>query len=119
MNRKCAIYQTTSFLGKKWTIPLILEIYKGKEDKGFNQLKRNLPGITPKILSSRLKELEKKDLVNKKLHDKNLPLKSEYSLTNPGRDFIKIIKKIKNWAFKWNLADNKECQSTDCRYCQI
>ncbi len=119
MNKKCTVYQTADFIGKKWTILILLEIYKGKKQwKRYSHIKNNLPKITPKILSSRLKELTKLKLVIKRINVETFPVKSEYSLTKKGNDFIKIIKDIKKWALKWNTR-NKSCSSIDCKRCNL
>jgi DNA-binding HxlR family transcriptional regulator len=117
MDDDCTIYRTADFIGKRWTLLILLELYKGKIIR-YSKLKNNLTGITPKILSLRLKELEKEKLINKKIDTSVFPIKCEYSLTKSGDDFIKIIKDMKKWALKWKIK-NKVCDSTDCRNCEI
>lgn len=116
MNTKCTIYKTADFIGKKWTIPIILELYKNK--KRYSELKKNLANITPKILSARLKELEKEKIISKITNNANLPKKSEYFLTKSGNEFIPIIKKIKTWALKHRIK-NKFCSETNCKHCEF
>ncbi len=119
MDENCTIYKTTNFIGKKWTLLILLEIYKGKTHKRrYSQLKTNLPGITPKILSARLKELEKEGMIKKNIDLSSFPIKCEYSLTKGGLAFIKIIKDIKKWALKWKF-NNQSCMSTNCQYCDL
>lgn len=119
MNKDCTIYQTTDFIGKQWTLLILLELYRQKiQPKRYSELKRQLPKITPKILSLRLKELEKEGLVHKKIDTTQFPIKCEYKLTESGKDFINIIKHIKQWALKWKIT-NKTCQGIDCKNCTI
>ncbi len=118
MNKECAIYKTVDFIGKKWTLLILLELYKGEKIKRYSQLKNNLPDITPKILSTRLKELEKQGLITKKIDATNFPVKCEYSLTKSGEDFINIIKDIKQWTLKWK-DKNKICENLDCENCEL
>jgi len=81
---------------------IILELYKGsKKWKRYNELKAKLLEITPKMLSMRLKELEKQGLVKHHLDAKEFPVKSKYRLTDSGQDFVKIIKGVKRWGLKW------------------
>ena len=62
--KNCVLYKTVNIVGKRWTIHILLELYKGeKKEKGFNELKRRLGGVTPRILSARLIELERKVLL--------------------------------------------------------
>src|SRR3989344_2630129 len=119
MDKDCTIYKTADFIGKRWTLLILLELYKGgSETRRYSELKRCLPEITPKILSSRLKELEKDGLVVKKIDAAKFPVKCEYSLTKSGKDFISIIKDIKKWALRWN-AKSRICASSDCKECGL
>ena len=118
MNDDCTIYKTTDFIGKKWTLLILLELYKRNSVKRYSELKNNLGNITPKILSSRLKELEKEKMIRKEIDASKFPIKCEYSLTESGLDFIKIIKDMKQWALKWNVQ-NKVCKDTNCKNCEF
>lgn len=118
MEKDCTLYQTADFIGKRWTLLILLEIYRNREPVRYSELKKNLPDITPKMLSARLKELEKRKLVSKKLDSSSVPIKSFYALTKSGEDFIRIIKSIKKWALKWNI-NNKLCEGLDCKNCKF
>jgi DNA-binding HxlR family transcriptional regulator len=119
MNKNCTVYRTTGFIGKKWTLLILLELHKGRQKwKRYSQLKRSLMDITPKILSLRLKELGMEDMVKRRVDTKTFPIKSEYRLTSSGEDFIHIIKDIKKWSLKWNVK-NKQCNDRDCKECEF
>jgi len=119
MNEDCTVYKTMDYLSKKWTPLIILELYKGKsEKKRYSEIKRSMPEITPKVLSARLKELEKKGIINREIDMTCFPIKCEYSLTDSGKDFIRIIKDIKTWALQWKI-DNKLCENLDCKDCGL
>jgi len=77
-----------------------------------------MEGITPKVLSLRLKELEKEGLINKRIDASSFPVKCEYSLTKSGLDFVGIIKDIKKWSLKWKFK-NIVCEKADCRECSL
>jgi DNA-binding HxlR family transcriptional regulator len=117
MEKSCTVYRTADFIGKRWTMLILLELYKGEAGtRRYSELKRGLPDITPKMLSARLKELEKEGLVKKMVDASEFPVKSIYSLTKSGEDFIKIIKGIKKWALKWKLK-YRVCEQADCGEC--
>lgn len=119
MKGKCSILKAVNFLGKKWTLLILLELYKGKSEwKRFSQIKNSLNNITSKILSMRLKELERESLIEKRINAGEFPIKSEYKLTEAGKDFISIIKDIKRWSLKWKKR-NKICKETDCKDCEF
>jgi len=118
MNSNCTVYKTLDFLGRKWSIFILLELYKGKGGcRRYNDLKRALPGITPKILSMRLRELEKEGLVRKKV-DNNGKLKSMYYLNKSGIEFMKVVTNIKKWALEHKFK-SKHCEMTKCKDCEF
>lgn len=119
MDTDCTIYKTANFIGKRWTLLILLELYKGEEkQKRYSELKAKLPDITPKVLSLRLKELEKEKMIKKQVDASEFPVKSYYSLTKSGEDFIRIIKDIKKWALKWKVR-NIVCEKANCRECDL
>ena len=118
MDTGCAVFSASNLVGKKWTLVILLELYKGEEKwKRYHQIKGKLPQLTPKILSTRLKELEKEGVIAKRVDSSTIPIKSEYSLTKRGEEFIDIIREIKKWTLKYK--DFKHCKSTDCKQCQF
>ena len=74
--------------------------------------------ITPKVLSQRLKELESEKLITRRVDASKFPVKTEYSLTESGRDFIPIIRQMKTWALKWK-PHNELCESVNCENCTL
>jgi len=119
MKKECTVRNAVNFLGKRWTLLILLELYKGKSEwKRFSQIKKNLDNITPKILSTRLKELGREKLIEKRINAKEFPIKSEYRLTGSGEDFINVIKNIKKWSLKWKKK-NKTCEEADYKDCEF
>jgi DNA-binding HxlR family transcriptional regulator len=119
MDENCTVYKTLDYISKKWTLLILLEIYKGKNcKKRYSEIKNKIPEITPKVLSIRLKELEIEGLITKNIDATSFPVKSEYALTKIGLDFIGIIKDIKNWALRWKI-ENKVCKQLDCKNCDL
>ena len=119
MDNDCTVYQTMEYLSKKWSLVILLEIFKGlNEKKRYSEIKKNIPNISTKILSTRLKELEKEGALIKNIDTSSFPIKCEYSLTNSGKDLINIIKNIKNWALKWNI-ENQICEERNCKDCEL
>ena len=117
--KQCTVYKTISIIGKKWTLLILLELYKGKNDKKhFNELKKKVEGITPKVLSERLSELEAEELINKEIDDSRMPVRCLYSLTESGRELIRVVHDIKLWGLKWKF-ENEECYMTQCKNCVL
>ena len=115
----CTVYKTVDFISRNWSIIVLLDIYRGnKKAKRYSEIKESLMEITPKVLSTRLKELEHEGLISKKVDASQFPVKCEYSLTKSGMDFIGVIQTIKQWAIKWK-PHQKACESANCRYCEL
>ena len=118
MKQGCTVNMTLEYLGRKWAMLILLEIYKGGGKRRFGELKNSLDGITSKVLTTRLKELEEQSLVVRNVDAVSVPLKVEYALTDPGEEVIEIIKDLKSWALKWKV-DNLDCQGQDCSSCTL
>jgi DNA-binding HxlR family transcriptional regulator len=118
MQQTCTVYRTIDFISKKWTLLILLELYKTQGTKRYSELKHSLLDITPKILSSRLRELEHEGLITKTIITDGFPIKCDYTLTESGKDFIRIIKDIKKWSLHWKQK-NKKCMQQDCKHCEL
>src|SRR5436309_2124632 len=59
---QCPIMTSMGVLGKKWTMLILRDIGFRKIDR-FNRLLESIPGLTPRVLSKRLKELEKEGFI--------------------------------------------------------
>ena len=95
MQDECTVNQTVRYLGKKWTLLIILELYKGEGyTRRFTEVKDRLPGITAKVLSARLKELEEEGLVERRVEAGTVPVRSEYTLTASGLEIVGVIRAI-------------------------
>ena len=119
MQDACTVNQTVNYLGRKWMLLIILELYKGENyTRRFTEVKERLPGITAKVLSARLKELEEEGLVGKRVDAGTFPVRSEYTLTASGLEMVGVIKGIKRWALRWKI-DNLACGAQDCHDCVL
>jgi DNA-binding HxlR family transcriptional regulator len=119
MDEACTINMTVKYLTKKWTLLIILELYKGTgHTRRFSELKDSLGDITQKILSERLKELEEEGVVSHHVDASTFPVRSEYTLTKSGLELVEVIRGIKMWALKWKI-DNIPCGGQDCGKCVL
>lgn len=83
-------------VGKKFDLQIVDSINKNGNKARFNQIARDIPSINPRILSMRLKDLEKNKLIEKHLI-LGTPVKTEYSLSKKALPLIEIINKLKIW----------------------
>jgi DNA-binding HxlR family transcriptional regulator len=91
---KCPIETTTMMLGCKWRILIIRELLTGT--KRFNELKKALKGITQKVLSAKLRQMEEMGLVERKVYPQTPP-KVEYTLTDIGCTLAPVLDVMKSW----------------------
>jgi len=119
MQETCTVYQTVRYLTKKWSLLIILELYKGQDyTRRFSELRDALHGITPKVLSERLRELEDEGIITRNVDATAFPVRTEYTLTESGLEIVNVIRGIKYWALKWKI-DNIPCGEQDCKVCVL
>ncbi|MDR0523150.1 MAG: helix-turn-helix transcriptional regulator [Candidatus Methanoplasma sp.] len=119
MNHECTMYLTMDYLAKKWTMLILLELGKGEHRwKRFSELKDSMGDVTPKMLSERLRDLEREGLVAHRVDASSFPARSEYGLTEPGRELVDAVRQIKAWALKWKVS-NEACRAQDCSRCLL
>ncbi|MEN6518144.1 MAG: helix-turn-helix domain-containing protein [Methanospirillum sp.] len=119
MQEACTVNQTVRYLARKWTLLVILELYKGPGcTRRFSELKDALAGITQKVLAERLRELEAEGIVTRSIDASSFTIRSEYTLSLSGLELIDVIRGIKGWALKWKV-ENIACGSQDCRVCVL
>jgi DNA-binding HxlR family transcriptional regulator len=81
----------------KWRLPILISLAFG--NKRFNELEKDISGITPKMLSKDLQELEINELVTRTVHENNLQ-NVEYSLTEHGKSLFDVTEVIRDWGYK-------------------
>ncbi|HYY49229.1 MAG TPA: helix-turn-helix domain-containing protein [Nitrososphaeraceae archaeon] len=86
--KSCPIETTFRIIGKRWTVLIIREILKGNTQ--FNRFIENISGISPKVLTERLRELERLGIIRRRIVSK-YPLRVEYSLTDMGKGFEPVL----------------------------
>jgi len=84
-------------LNGKWKLPIIISLSFG--NKRFTQIARELTGITDKMLSKELKELEAHQLIRRTVYD-SFPPTVEYSITPHGASLEKVVSEIRKWGME-------------------
>ena len=88
-------------LGKKWTC-LILRCLLA-EPKRFTEISGYIDGLSDRLLSQRLQELEEEGIVRRRVYDRR-PVIVEYSLSSKGLAFRTVAEAIQAWADEWAEA---------------
>ena len=86
--RSCPIEATFKIIGKKWTVLIVREMLRGT--KQFNRFLENIEGITPKVLTERLRELQKLGIVKRRIVSE-YPVRVEYEMTDLGKEFEPVL----------------------------
>ncbi len=96
--KSCPIETTFRIIGKKWTVLIIREILRGNTH--FNRFMENIDGISPKVLTERLRELEQLGIISRRIVSE-YPVKVEYSLTDLGRGFEPVLLSAASFSMKY------------------
>ncbi|KNF09095.1 HxlR family transcriptional regulator [Gottschalkia purinilytica] len=94
-SRQAPFEYTLSIIGGKWKMRIIYELGCERILR-YGELKRNIPYITHKMLSTQLKELESDGLIIRKEYPQ-IPPKVEYSLSEKGLSLLPIINEMCKW----------------------
>lgn len=86
--KSCPIETTFKIIGKKWAILIIREMFRGTTQ--FNRFLENIEGITPKVLTQRLRELQKFGIVRRRIVSE-YPIRVEYEMTDLGKEFEPVL----------------------------
>jgi DNA-binding HxlR family transcriptional regulator len=90
----CPVKLTASIIGGKWKPPLLFHL-EGRTRR-FCELQRLIPGLTKKMLTQHLRELERDGIVHRKVYAE-VPPRVEYSLTRHGESLKPILKLMSAW----------------------
>jgi len=98
-SRMCPKYESAvDILGKKWTGLIIRVLLDGP--KRFKDIKEQIPDMSDKMLTDRIKELEGNGVLKRNVYPET-PVRIEYELSDKGKDLESVIEKIQVWGEKW------------------
>jgi DNA-binding HxlR family transcriptional regulator len=95
----CPVDVTLGLIGGKWKL-LILSHLHIFERKSYVEIRDNLPGISEKMLSQQLKELERDNMVGKDILSSK-PYRVEYFLSDDGKSFAPLYEFVSSWGIKY------------------
>jgi len=91
------INDTLNVISGKWKLPILGSILFGK--KRFTDIQRNIPKITPRMLSKELKELELNGVLVRTVYD-TTPVSVEYELSETGKQITQVLDKMIEWGIE-------------------
>ena len=92
---RCPVARALNVIGDRWAI-LVLRDFFLYGPRRFQDFEQSLPGITPAVLSRRLKDLEMQNVIEARLYSDHPP-RQEYKLTAKGRELGPVLKAMKRW----------------------
>lgn len=95
LNEHCGIAYTLSAIGGRWKINILSYLLYNQKLR-YSELKTRLKGVSERMLSAKLKELESDRLINRIVHPQ-VPPKVEYELTELGRSLSEILQLMDKW----------------------
>ena len=102
----CPKYEkVVEILGKRWT-GLILRALMEKPRR-FSEIKSYVEGLSDRLLSERLRELEEVGIVERRVLPQR-PVMVEYRLTEKGHDLRGVVEAIQAWADRWVAVEDEE-----------
>ena len=99
----CEVESTIKVIGGRWKVLIIRELMAVKR---FGELQRALPGITQKMLTQQLRELEDDGIVKRQVYPQ-IPPKVEYSLTPLGETLKPLLYAMHEWGVMYLHQQNK------------
>lgn len=90
----CPVETTAQLIGSKWRLLILRDLMEGT--KRFGELKKSVGSISQKVLTSNLRDMEKKGLVVRRVYPE-VPPRVEYSLTDLGKSLTPIVDAMRAW----------------------
>jgi DNA-binding HxlR family transcriptional regulator len=103
--KNCPIQRAANVLEGKWTMLILRELLSGT--KRFGELRAEIPGVSPKTLTERLRILEEQGILFRTIYPE-IPPRVEYSLTGLGEKVRPIIEAMSVWGV--NLPINSDSE---------
>ena len=107
----CPLGGIIELISKKWAL-LVINTIGNNGTLRFNQIMKNLDGINPKSLSSRLREIEGYGLIERRSYAE-IPPRVEYSLTDEGKELRKAIVPLMEWTHRHDKEGERDTTPCD------
>ena len=96
---ECPVATTVQIIGSKWKLLIMRNLLE--RPWRFNELKKNLKGISQKVLTDSLKSMEEDGIITRTVYAE-VPPRVEYSLSDIGETMRPILDAMKEWGVNYN-----------------
>lgn len=93
------LHEAVELVGKRWTGAILAVLLQGGPMR-FSEIAQAVPDLSDRLLSERVKELEKRGMVDRRVAPSS-PARVEYELTPMGRDIAPALEELEAWAHRW------------------
>lgn len=93
-------HQAVELIGRRWTGAIVAVMLAEEEPCRFSELRSAVPGLSDRVLSQRLRELEAEQLVARDVRA-GPPVRVAYALTAKGRDLAPVVDALERWGQRW------------------
>ncbi len=94
----CPVARALGVVGDRWTLLLVRDLLRGRSR--FTEFEESLAGISPNVLSARLKTLEEDGVLSRTVTSERPP-RTEYVLTEKGRALSPVVGAMFDWGTEW------------------
>lgn len=91
-------HHAIELIGKRWTGAIVCALTE--RSMRYGELGKAIPGVSDRLLSQRLRELEEEGLVEREV-EAGTPVRVVYSLTEAGQQLDPVLSELKSWARRW------------------
>jgi DNA-binding HxlR family transcriptional regulator len=100
-------HRAIEIIGRRWTGVIVRALLAG--DTRFCQIRTTIPGLSDRLLSERLKELEAEGIVERRVYT-GTPVRIEYHLTPKGEALADVVQSASAWAEEWVVPEEAEAR---------
>lgn len=97
----CPVETTLVLIGNKWKVLILRDLILGT--KRFGELRKSLGGVSQKVLTTQLRDMEEKGLVSRKIYAE-VPPRVEYSLTGLGASLKPVLDAMWEWGERYKKS---------------
>ncbi len=102
LDETCVVHQALNLLANKWLLLIVLALMQ--RTKRNSELQRQIRGVSPKMLSQSLRQLEGRGLIQRQVYPE-VPPRVEYSLTDVGRSLAPLLVELCEWSVQWEARE--------------
>lgn len=94
------LHEAVELVGKRWTGAIVYVLLERHGPMRFSEVGQAVPQLSDRLLSERMKELERRGIVERRVYD-TTPVRVEYELTEMGRALAPALRELRRWGQRY------------------